>query len=333
MIKNIEFQNNNDFKRVIHRNEAATLWDMGDDVACVEIHSKMNCFSPLVFEIIDQSIRSVEKQFRALVLGNNDSRSFSVGADLKYFISLIQKKKFSELEKYLTTGQNLFVALRYAHFPVVAAAHGLALGGGCEFMLHADQIIAHQDLRAGLPETLVGLVPAWGGCIRLLSAEQANNSNSKAAVFRIFNLLLSAEISKSAPHAKEISYLKAGSRIVEDRESLLNIAKQSAIRLSENSYSAPKLNNIPLVGKEFKSELLQPIIQQKDDGIASELDVYVASVLATILVGGEHSEPNIIINDTQMMKLEKNGILELVRLPKVVARIEHMLATGKALRN
>jgi len=148
-------------------NEAASLWDMGDGIACFEMHTKLNSFAPAVFEVLEPALAKVQSSFAGLVLGNDDGRAFSAGADLRAFLAMIQAKDWPALDAYIARGQNLFLDMRYSPYPVVAAAHGLALGGGFEFMLNSNAIVAHAELKAGLPETKVGIIPGWGGCTQL----------------------------------------------------------------------------------------------------------------------------------------------------------------------
>src|SRR5690606_31769744 len=142
----------------IHGNDAASVWDLGDGIACLELHTKMNSFAPAVFDVLEWVIDQGAGHFRALVIGNDDARAFSAGADLGFFARMIEQQDWQSIESYLIRGQNLFLRLKYSPFPVIAAAHGFALGGGCEFMLHANAIVAHAELQAGLPEIKVGLV-------------------------------------------------------------------------------------------------------------------------------------------------------------------------------
>ncbi|RYD90132.1 MAG: enoyl-CoA hydratase/isomerase family protein [Sphingomonadales bacterium] len=193
-------------------NDAASLWMLGDGVACFELHTKMNSFAPAAFDILEQTIARGGQDFRALVLGNNDPRAFSAGADLGFILGMLRDDEADALDRYIARGQSLFLALKYAPFPVVAAAHGFALGGGCEFMLHADAVVAHAELTAGLPESKVGLVPAWGGCTQLLARAQKAGDGPKgpvASALQAFSAILPGAVSGSARQAARMGLLRS----------------------------------------------------------------------------------------------------------------------------
>jgi 3-hydroxyacyl-CoA dehydrogenase len=182
----------------------AEVWDLGDGIACFEAKSKMNCFDPAVFEALEMTLLRGPGTIRALVLGNDNPRAFSVGADLSFFASMLAEGRLADLDRYVAWGQRLFLAMKRAPFPVVAAAQGFALGGGCEFTLHADAVLAHAELTMALPEVKVGLIPAWGGCTQLLLRSQLA-AGRKAPGFtarQVFNTIFGAEFSTSAADAK-----------------------------------------------------------------------------------------------------------------------------------
>src|SRR5579859_1657147 len=193
-------------------NEAASLWDFGSGIACFEIHTKMNALNAPALDLLAAVIGAAGKQFGALVIANDDSRAFSAGADLAYVHGMIVKKDWLAVADYFETGQSLYRALAAMTVPVVAAAHGFALGGGCELMLHSHAVVAHAGLRAGLPEIKVGLIPGWGGCTQLLlrCVERFGAENGLA---HAMDVLQNASIGSSAAHAQEMGLLRPGTPV------------------------------------------------------------------------------------------------------------------------
>ena len=313
-------------------NEAATLHDIGEGVACFRMHTKMNSFHPDVFEVLERAIDSAGTHFKALLLGNDDPRSFSVGADLAYILSMIDSGGTKTLNSYIQRGQQLFLALRRSPVPVVAAVHGFALGGGCEFSLHADAVVALADANMGLPETKVGLIPAWGGCTTLLARAQQNDESVAKQTRRAFETILPGTIFENAQQAKATGVLRDSDEIVGERSDLLAAAKKRALVMVE-SYQPPSPASLVIGGASVKSKLLA---QLSDDLSAEQItatDYAMAEVLAEVLTGGSDVDTSGTIPEDEMMTLERAALVELVTRPSTRARMDHMLKTGKPLRN
>ena len=189
-------------------NDAASLWDIGGGIGCFELHTKMNAFTPAVLDALDAALSAAPGRFAGLVLGNDDARAFSVGADLGTILGHIEADEIDKVADFVARGQRLFLAMQRSDLPVVAALHGFALGGGCEFALHADTIVAHAELKAGLPEISVGIVPAWGGCTQLLLREGARTGDPVTAAGRSFDTIFGAAHSGSALQAREMAVLR-----------------------------------------------------------------------------------------------------------------------------
>lgn len=310
-------------------NEGASLWDLGNCVACFEFHTKMNSLTPAVFDALEETLQRGGRDFKALVIGNDDPRAFSAGADLSFFVELMRQEKWSELESYIRRGQQLFLGLKYAPFPFVSAVHGLTLGGGCELTLHADAIVAHAELNIGLPETKVGIVPGWGGCTQMLLRAQQTST----PLANIFQTILSATVSGSAAQARDLCILRAGDDVVMHRDYLLQIAKNRAAALIEEGYSVQDRAQLVLTGPAGKQELLAGVKARRDSGELSETDWRVAEMLAHVLTGGAEAGPNRPITEEDVLRIERETVMELVRTRATRERIEHMLAFGKPLRN
>lgn len=220
---------------------------MGDGVACLELHTKMNSFAPEVMDILEETVTLAGSRFRALVLGNDDPRAFSAGADLSFILGMLKGDDRGTLDTYITRNQRLFLRLKYAPVPVVAAMHGFALGGGCEFALHADAIVAHAELTAGLPEISVGLIPAWGGCTQLLLHAAALDPAATPAEIaaRVFATIFPALKSASAEQAREMGILRPDDGIVMHRAHLLAAAKARALEPGRGLHRAGKGDGRP----------------------------------------------------------------------------------------
>jgi len=314
--------------------EGASLWDAGSGVACLEVHTKMNSLTPAVFDALDQSLSKAASEFRGLVIGNDNPRAFSAGADLSYFVDLVRREDWAALSAFLSRGQDLFLRMKYAPFPVVAAAAGLALGGGCELMLHCDAIAAHAELAAGLPETKVGIVPGWGGCTQFLvrMQERATSAGNPAAAAQVaFATILAGTPSSSAFDAWEKGLLRSSDWIVMNRDDLIGVAVERAVFMSDTGYRAPDRAMIQLSGPAGKHALMEQILEQRETLRLTETDLIVAETLASVLTGSDTSGN--AASEEDVLTLEREAVIALARMPATRERIEHMLATGKPLRN
>lgn len=319
--------------KAVVENEAASLWDMGEGIACLQLHTKLNSFAPAVFSVLEASLEHVRSSFSGLVLGNDDPRAFSAGADLRAFLGMIERRDWVALDAYIKEGQDLFLRMKYAPFPVVAAAHGLALGGGCEFMLHCDAIVAHAELNAGLPETKVGIIPGWGGGTQLLRRAALNPSVPRgpaANAAAVFDVIWRAAVSTSALDARGLGMLVPADRIVMNRAHLLGAARSFAMELAPN-YAAPERASIAVAGRSGYLSLINGVRASRNLGQISDADVAIAEALAGALTGGDTAKAH--LDETQIMTLEREACVGLAKLPATAARIEHMLKTGKPLRN
>lgn len=318
----------------IATNAAASLWDMGDGVACLELHTKMNSFAPEVMDILEETVNLAGSRFQALVLGNDDPRAFSAGADLAFISGMLRGDDRTTLDAYITRNQRLFLRLKYAPVPVVAAMHGFALGGGCEFALHADAIVAHAELTAGLPEISVGLIPAWGGCTQLmLRAAVLDPEATPAKVAeRVFATIFPASKSASAEQAREMGILRPADGIVMHRAHLLAHAKARALELAAG-YVAPEKATLVVAGAEAAGALVAPVQAAASAGKATATDVMMAERLADVLCGGSEAAAGETRDEAGLMLAERAALLELSTRETTLARMEYLLKTGKPLKN
>lgn len=324
-----------DEQPVILRNALATLHDLGDGVACFRAQSKMNTFAVEVLDLLEASLDRAGQDYTALVLGNEDKRAFSAGADLSFFCAMLDGENGPQrIYEYAARGQGLFVTMRHAPVPVVAAVHGFALGGGCEFQMHADATVALDTAAIGVPETAVGLLPGWGGCTRLLARalELDPAATPLQMAEQAFATVMPGRISRSAEEAKTMCLLRPTDEIVTDRAALIPAAKAKALALREG-YGAPERQALPVAGPEGCAALLRPMAEDLAAGRITETEYRLAEVIASVLTGGPEAVAEQPVTEAMLMTLEREALTLLVQRPTSRARIDHMLATGKRLDN
>ena len=318
----------------VARNASAALWDVGDGVACFEFTGKMNALDRPVMELLTQSLDHVGRRFKAMVV-YNEGTNFSVGANLGIALFALNIAAWDEVDKLVKDGQEAYKALKYAPFPVVGAPSGMALGGACELLLHADAVQAHAESYIGLVEVGVGLVPGWGGCKEMLFRAKADKRLLKGpmpAVSRVFETIGTAAVSKSAAHAMELGFLRPDDGITMNRDRLLADAKARALALAEG-YRPPKAPEpIQLPGPSGRAALSLAVDQLAAAGKATPYDRVVTGHLAAVLTGGETDLMD-AVGEEELLALERAEFAALVRQPGTLDRVEHMLETGKPLRN
>ena len=315
------------------KNGSAALWDIGDGVACFEFTSKSNALDDQTFALLGKTIELVKQRFKALVI-YNEGTNFSLGANLGLALFVANIAAWAELDKSVAAGQQAYKALKYAPFPVVAAPAGMALGGGCEIVLHADAVQAHAETYIGLVEAGVGLIPGWGGCGEMLArwrAEPKLPRGPMPAPAKVFEGISVADVSKSAHQAAEKKFLRPTDGISMNRDRLLTDAKKRALSLVEG-YAPPKPPEFVLPGPAGRAGLNAAAEGFHRRGIATDPDLVVADALAEVLSGGD---TDIIdtMTEQQILDLERKAFMRLIRTPLTLARIEHTLETGKPLRN
>ena len=312
-------------------NDSASLWDTGRDVACLEFHSRMNTLDQAVLELVVQALDIVPDRFAGLVI-HNDGENFSAGANLGEALFAIGAGAWDRLAAAAELGQGTFKAMKYAPFPVVGAPAGMALGGGCEVLLHCDAIVAHAETYAGLVEAGVGLVPAWGGCKELLARySRAGPGGPMPPVSRAFETVSLAKVSRSAHEARDLGILRRGDVIVMNRDRVLAEAIDKVHALSPG-YVPPEPPVFNLPGPSGKAALALAVGEFARTGKATAHDVVVADALARVLTGGD-ADLTDEVGEEALLALEREAVLALMRTEGTRARIEHMLGTGKPLRN
>lgn len=315
------------------QNGSASLWDIDDGIACLEFHSKMNTIDPDIMAMIRQSIDEVSKNFKALVI-YNEGTNFSAGANIGLALFTANVALWPLIYQMIAEGQQTYKALKYAPFPVISAPSGMALGGGCEVLLHSTAVQAHAESYIGLVEVGVGLIPAWGGCKELVTRWMTNHQRpggALVAISKVFETIGMAKVAKSAAEARELLYLRPEDGITMNRDRLLADAKAKALSMIKN-YKPPEPHELSLPGSTARTALIMAVKALVKIGKASPYDEEISKKLAFVLTGGAADITDRQTED-QLYKLELDAFMMLIKNPKTLERIEHMLETGKPLRN
>jgi 3-hydroxyacyl-CoA dehydrogenase len=328
-------------QQVVKSNASASLIDLGEDVFCLEFHTKMNALNQEIIAAIYEALDYVDANGAGLVIGNQAGGmpgAFSAGADLVQVSEAAKAGHFSEIEEMIRQLQYGLQAAKYAPFPVVAAPYGLALGGGCEVCLGADKIVAHSELYMGLVEIGVGLLPAGGGCMnlwkRFVETIPAAVTEIDLAKFFVptFMAIAMAKVSMSAAEARANGFLRAQDRIVFNRDYLIGEAKKEALNMVAAGYTPPVKRPLTVLGQAAQGMINAEIANMQTAGYVSEYDGFLARRIAFVISGGEVRE-NSQIEEDVILTLEREAFLDFLKEEKTIARIEHMLKTGKPLRN
>ena len=324
------------WRRLLEASADASLVDVGDGVAVLEFTSKMNTLGEGVLRMLTESLTRVRRDnLLGLVIGNDDPRTFTAGADLSWVMRMARDRKWKELEAAVELFQSCSMSLRAAPFPIVVAPFGMTLGGGCEFALHADRIQAHAELYMGLVEVGVGLLPAGGGTKELLfrftnELSPYEEADPFEAIKRAFKLIAMATTSTSALEARKLGLLRAVDRISMNRDQLIADAKARVIDLAPD-YVPPAPMTITALGREGLGNLYYAAFALREAGQITDYEVRLAHEIAYVLTGGDGERRQVTEHD--ILDLERDAFLRLLGTKETQERIEHMLKTGKPLRN
>ncbi len=333
----------------VKKNASANVWDLGDGVACLELTSKSNTWDPENLRMVGDLPAIVKEHgFKAVVIGS-DADHFSFGANIGFFLLACNTASWWAISDMVKQGQDAFMGLKYAPFPVVTSLSGMALGGGCEINLHADAVQAHMESYIGLVEAGIGVIPGWGGCKEMLlrhveAAEAAQRAILKGekpqhligggpmgAVSKAFEYISMAKVAGSAAEAQDMLILNAASRITMNRRRVLADAKARALELAEN-YTPPTSRTLRLPGPSGFAALKLAVDNFRKSGKATPHDEVVATALAYVLTGGA-TDITEEVSEQQLLNLEHDAFMELTKTEGTRARIAHMLNTSKPLRN
>lgn len=318
----------------LKRNGSASIWDMGDEVLLVEYHTKMNAMDPMNIEMLVNAVDIAESDgFKGIVIGN-DASNFCAGANLGLALFAANLGAWKDLEDFITLGQDTYQTLKYCDVPVVAASAGLSLGGGAEVLMHCDAVQAHAESYVGLVEVGVGVVPAWGGCKELLGrlVEYGLVTNGPmGAAMKAFETIGTAQVAKSAEQARSLGFLAPTDNITMNRDRLLADAKSKVLELHED-YTPPEPRTYALPGPTGMAALSLALNDLSLSGQATPHDVVVATRLAEILTGGQ-TDITETLEEDDILSMEKETFANLLKHLDTLDRVQHMLETGKPLRN
>jgi 3-hydroxyacyl-CoA dehydrogenase len=320
----------------ISKNAGATLYDMGDGVACVEFHTKMNALDDDIFNITLEALDRLDSEFDGLVVGN-EADNFSAGANLFMVVVAAQQGMWDTLDEAIRKLQGMNMRMRYSHKPVVVAPAGMALGGGCEVTMHASRVVAAAETYIGQVELGAGVIPAGGGTkefIRRIINPAMRVPDAEVLPFlqKAFLQIGQAKVATSAWKAREMGILGPQDRIVLNRDHLLTEAKKEVLHMVNAGYapSAPEL--IYAAGRDMRGALLVGAWMFAQGGYITEYEKVIASKLAHVLAGGELSKPT-WVSEQYILDLEREAFLSLCGEEKTQERMWALLNTGKPLRN
>jgi 3-hydroxyacyl-CoA dehydrogenase len=323
---------------VVKRNVGASLIDIGDGVACLEFHSKMNAIGGDTLQMVKFALEEVERNFVGLVVGNQ-GQNFSVGANLMLMLMEAQEENWDELDMMVRAFQKATTSLRYSPKPVVVAPFQMTFGGGAEMVLHADRVRAAAETYIGLVEVGVGIIPAGGGTkemlVRALDSipKDVKDADPLPFVRRAFETIALAKVAESAEAARALGFLRKDDSISMNGDRLLAEAKRDVLALAARPYVQPRPPaNIRALGLPALSALKLGVHLMKRAGYISEHDALIGEKLARVLTGGDLNHET-GMPEQHFLDLEREAFLSLVGTRKTQERIAHMLKTGKPLRN
>ena len=322
--------------KVIEHNAGATLIDLGDDVACVEFHTKMNALDADIFGIIYNALNRAETDFKGLVIGN-EGDNFSAGANLFLVVMAAQNGDWAQLEGLVKNMQDILMKVRYFPRPVVVAPLGLALGGGSEIICAASRVVALSELYAGFVEIGVGVIPAGGGTKemvrRLLNPAMRTKGVEPLPILqRIFEQIGMAKVATSAEEARQLGILGPSDRVILNRDMLLTEAKKEVIHMADSGYHPPLPEKIYAAGRDGLAAMRVGVYMMKEGGYITEHEHVIAGKLASVMTGGDISSPA-WVDEQYILDLEREAFLSLCGEEKTRQRMWNMLQTGKPLRN
>ncbi len=321
----------------VHEDDAVRLWHRGDGVLLFSTKTKLHVMGPDVLAGLERAIGEAENNYRALVIWHPDSAeggAFSAGADLQSMMPTFMAGGATALDPFVARFQNTLMRVKYANVPVVAAVAGLALGGGCELLMHASRRVASLESYIGLVEVGVGLVPAGGGLkeIALRSAREAKGNDILQFLKGRYMNAATAAVSKSALEAKKMGYLSKGDVIVLHPHELLHVASTQALAMADAGYRPPLATLIPVTGRYGSATIKAQLVNMRDGGFISAHDMHIGSLIAEIVSGGD-VDPGSRVSEQWLLDRERAAFISLLANPKTQERIMGMLQTGKPVRN
>ena len=317
--------------------ESVRIWHQSDEVLILSLKTKMHVIGAGVIAGLSKAIAEAEATYKGLVIWSADAANggaFSAGADLQSMLPLFMSGGVKLIEPEVAKLQQAHQALKYANVPVVAAVSGLALGGGCELMLHAAKRVASIESYIGLVEVGVGLIPAGGGLkeAAVRAAADAKGGDLLQFLKNSFMHAATAAVSKSAIEARKMGYLSASDVIVFNPYELLHVAKVEARALFDAGYRPPMKTLVPVAGRYGSATISAQLINMRDGGFISAHDYKLGTMIASAVCGGDVDEGS-LVDEQWLLDHERRAFMELLGNPKTQERIMGMMQTGKLVRN
>ncbi|MEO0314941.1 MAG: hypothetical protein RI928_1397 [Pseudomonadota bacterium] len=321
----------------VHEDASVRLWHINPDVLMLSFKTKLHVMGPEVIAGIERAVSEAEKNYRALVIWQTDvseGGAFSAGADLQAMLPVFMMGGVKAIEPVVANFQRAQMRIKYAGVPVVAAVGGLALGGGCELMMHASRRVALLESYAGLVEVGVGLLPAGGGLkeIALRAAQDAKGNEILPFLKDRFTHAATAAVAKSAHEARRMGYLQFDDVIVLHSHELLHVAITQALALTDAAYRPPLPALIPVTGRYGIATIRAQLVNMREGGFISAHDEHIATLIADVVCGGD-VEPGSLVSEQWLLDKERAAFMSLLAHPKTQERIMGMLQTGKPVRN
>jgi 3-hydroxyacyl-CoA dehydrogenase len=323
-------------RKPVWSNSGATLHDIGDGVLCLEFHTKMNAMGAEIIQGINKAVDTAENGYKGLVIGN-DAANFSAGANIMMMLMLAFEQEWDELNLAIRTFQNTVARARFSAVPVVVAPHGLTLGGGCELTMHGDAAVVAAETYIGLVEVGAGLIPGGGGtkefALRAADAYREGDVELNVLQERLLTIA-QAKVATSAEEAYGLGILRRGTdRVVINQDRLLAEAKAEVLALDREGYVQPSpRQDVRVLGQTALGSFYVAIDSMMRAKYISEHDALIARKLAYVITGGDLSQPS-QVSEQYLLDLERETFLSLLGEKKTLERMQHILQTGKPLRN
>jgi len=321
--------------KVVERNPGASVHDLGDGVFCLEFHTKMNAIGNDVLAMVHKAVRRAEAEGQGLVIANQGT-NFSAGANLALLVMAIAEGAWDEVALTVSAFQRAMMAVKYARVPVVAAPHGLALGGGCEVCLHSDAIVAHAETYMGLVEIGVGLLPAGGGtkelALRAVRLADQWETDVSPFLFKSFSTIAMAKVGTSAAELAPMGLLRQGDTITLGADQLIHDAKLRVLALAANYRPSQPATDLKAPGRSVAASLASQLWNMRMGGFITAYEEQLGKTIAHVITGGD-LPAGTVVTEQWFLDLEREAFLKLCGERKTLERIQHMLKKGKPLRN
>jgi 3-hydroxyacyl-CoA dehydrogenase len=321
----------------VHEDDAVRIWHQNDDILILSFKSKMHTIGPDVLAGIRRAVTEAEQNYKGLVVWHPDAAEggpFSAGADLQAMLPVFMSQGAKGIEPAVANFQQTTMAVKYASVPVVSAVAGLALGGGCELLMHSHKRVASIESYIGLVEVGVGLVPAGGGLkeMAVRAAADAKGTDILQFLKNYFLNAATANVSKSAIEAKKMGYLSQDDVIVFNAYELLHVAKVEARAMYDAGFRPQMQAPVPVTGRYGMATIMAQLVNMRDGGFISAHDYKLGAMIAEIVCGGDVDQGS-LVNEQWLLDLERKAFVELLNNPKTQERIMGMMQTGKPVRN